>query len=137
MSRIFDALKIAPPEGHRTRPIFSTRDLSVAVTVHPGATILMELGNAGDGKVVATPKAKEKKNGEPTNAERRVFVFVTAKIIKPVVAEKSVTITSDSIGHDKATGTVTARGNVSIETPQAVITTDKAEFKARQPAKTK
>ncbi len=50
-------------------------------------------------------------------------------MLVPLLTKKSVTITSDSIIHDKATGTMTASGNVKIETAEATIKTDNADIK--------
>ena len=91
----------------------------------------MELGSADAEQAVENPVRKGAKKRETVKARRRLLVFVTAKIIKPVIAEKAVTITSDAQTFDKTTGAVTASGNVKIETPQAVIVAEKAEIKPK------
>jgi len=112
------------PAGHRTQPIFSTRKIKSRVTLWSGTTVI--LGGMAREESVGNEKRQAKKR-EAEKAKRHLIVFVTAKIIKPVVTEKSVTInvTSDSQTYDKATGALTASGNVRIETPQSVITADK------------
>ncbi|MBI5684615.1 MAG: hypothetical protein HZC54_06015 [Verrucomicrobia bacterium] len=111
------------PAGHRTQPVFSTRKIKSRITIEPGTTVILggmaREDSRGPDKPVEKPKTGK--------TERHLVVFVTAKIIKPVVTEKSVTInmTSDSQTYDKSTGVLTASGNVRIETPQAVIQADK------------
>jgi Na+-transporting methylmalonyl-CoA/oxaloacetate decarboxylase gamma subunit len=116
------------------QPVFSERKLNTDVAVLPGQTVVMALGSKTDTQTVEDRVWFFFKKKSTHTVNRRVLVFVTAKIIKPVIAEKSVTITSDSLEYDKATGAVTATGNVKIETPQAVITADKAGIKTNAEA---
>jgi len=123
------------PAGHRTQPIFSTRKIKSRVTLWSGTTVI--LGGMAREESVGNEKRQAKKR-EAEKAKRHLIVFVTAKIIKPVVTEKSVTlnVTSDSQTYDKATGALTASGNVRIETPQSVITADKVIINPKPAAAT-
>ncbi len=130
-----DRLMAAPtgivPSGHRSLPIFFTRKIATTVSVAAGQTVVMELGSADAEQVVEDPGRKGTTKREIAKSRRRLLVFVTAKIINPAIAKKAVTITSDSQTSDKTTGSVTASGNVKIETPQAVIMAKKVEIKPK------
>jgi Flp pilus assembly secretin CpaC len=128
------------PAGHRVQPVFSTRKISTHVTAAGGQTIVLG-GMARETTVMTEDKVRGLgdaplvgplfRSRTESKVKRHLFVFVTPRIVKPVIAGKSVTITSDSQTYDKATGVVTASGNVRIETPQAVIKADKAEIKPK------
>jgi len=122
------------PAGHRVQPVFGTREVSAHVTAADGQTIVIG-GMARETTVVTEDKVRGLgdapivgqlfRSRTESKVKRHLFVFVTPKIVKPAIAEKSATVTSDSQAHDKVTGAVTASGNVRIETPQAVIQADK------------
>jgi len=119
------------PSGRRLQQIFSTRKIDASVSIIEGQTVVVELPGKDDTQFVESREGKGAKKREILHPKRRLIVFVTAKVIKPVTAEKSVTITSESVTFDKAKGVVTATGNVKIETPQGVIMAEKVEFKPK------
>jgi len=125
--RLTDTPASSPPTGHRLQPVFSTRKATTSVTTYPGQTLVIEC------PAVET-NGETAKSLEPGKAKRRLIVFVTAKIVSP--NNGPVTITSDSITRDSATGVMKATGNVKIETPLGVINAEKVEFKPRAGART-
>jgi hypothetical protein len=62
-----------------------------------------------------------------------LLLLVTAQSVNPGGAAKSkpVTVTSEALAYDKATGAVKASGNVVIETTEATITAGKAEIRPK------
>lgn len=104
------------PAGHRAQPVFSTRKITTSVSIFAGHSVLLEVG-----------APKETKDAR----KRRLFVLVTPEVFKPKVTTNSVFITSDSITVDKATGAVTASGDVKVETADATILAQNAEVKPK------
>ena len=119
------------PSGHRSQAIFSTRKIDASISIREGETVVVELPAKDDTQVLEIREGKGVKKREMLQVKRRLLVFVSAKLIKPVIVEKSVTITSDSQTFDKTKGAVTASGNVKIETPQTVIMAEKVEIKLK------
>jgi general secretion pathway protein D len=129
------------PSGRRLQPIFSTRKIDASVSIMEGQTVVVELPGKDETQLVESREGKGAKKREILQVKRRLIVFVTTKVIKPVTADKTVpiktesvtfAITSESVTFDKAKGVVTATGNVKIETPQGVIMAEKVEFKPKK-----
>ena len=119
----------SPPAGRRWQPVFSTRKATTSVSIWAGQTAVIECPSEDR-------HGKTAKSLEAGKAKQRLIVFVTARILKPKDGYGPVTVTSDSMTHDSATGVTKATGNVKIETPLGVITADKVEFKPRSGAGT-
>ena len=117
--RLTDTPACVLPAGHRSQPVFSTRKATTAVAIWDGQTVALGFGPPVD----KAPDMKAEK--------RRLVVLVTAKVLKPKDGYGPVTVTSDSMTHDSATGVMKATGNVKIESPLAVFSADKVEFKPR------
>ena len=109
------------PQDAIWQPVFHTRKISTEVTVQPGRTVVL---GGMDREDIQTVEDKNPKTGRVRKTEqhikRRLFVLVTARIVQ--AKPQSLEIQSDSITLDKKTGTVSAKGNVKIETAEAVVT---------------
>ncbi len=131
------------PEGHRTRPIFNVRKMEANVTIQPEQTVIL----GGMEKVdVQTVEDTNSKTGRTkvsgVQLRRRLFVLVTARIVKPdgvpaarpggassnpagktgaILEAKPLEIASDKMSLDTKTGVLSASGNVKIETAEATI----------------
>jgi hypothetical protein len=109
--------EIPPPGdalGKRLQPVFSRRKESVQLNVVGGQTVLMILA------------AKEP-------GESPVLVVVTSRVLKPTTEVAALAVRADSIAYDAEKGVVTAEGNVEVETPHAILRSDRVEMKARKP----
>ena len=130
------------PKGHRTQPVFNVRKMEANVAVRSGQTIVL---GGMDRTDVQTVEDTDPKTGRTKTTQvhltRRLFVMVTASIVDPAEAPpvpagqegaasgpKPLNVVSDEMTLDKKTGTLSASGNVRIETAQATITAAAAEI---------
>ncbi|MEO6740995.1 MAG: M56 family metallopeptidase [Chthoniobacteraceae bacterium] len=141
------------------QPVFSTRKVNAEVTVSPGQTVVLRGMDRDD---VQTLEDKNPRTGRVRKTEqhikRRLFVFVTARIVKAeanppespakgadapadaarkpglLTAPAPLVIQSDSVTIDKKTRAVQAIGNVKIDTAGAVIRADAANVTPKDAA---
>ena len=120
------------PAGRRSPPVFATRTINTSVSIFRGQSVLVQLG---------VPEAGNK-------GSRRVFALVTADVVEPEAkkeeeqqqaakpvtpARAPVVVTADEITFDNARGTLTASGDVKVETAEATLLAQNVEV---QPKKT-
>jgi len=117
----------AIPKGHRAQASFRRSKMKTAVTIWPEQMIVLD-GLEGP----ALPGDAKADGNKP---RPRLAVLVTARIVNPAAiipvepkADAAGKIEADAITLDKKTGTLSANGNVKIETAQATITTAQAEI---------
>ncbi|MEI6712110.1 MAG: M56 family metallopeptidase [Verrucomicrobiota bacterium] len=128
------------PDNQRKQPVFSSRKFDAALTIGDEHTVLL-----GGIESEAYQKIKDTNLGTGDVQERKdriktqLLVFVTARISKPggdttsVTEPKPLEVLADKMSLDKKTGTVTVSGNVTVETPQVVISTAAAEIASKKP----